>query len=70
MQHATQPDPAMDSLTTAIRDAMEQAAISGLCREGQIEIGAQEARKLRPDLPDEERLALAKAIYKNERREG
>lgn len=54
----------------AIRDAMEQAAIAGLCREGQIEIGAQEARKQHPDLTDEERLALAKAIYKSDRRGG
>ena len=53
----------MDDLTAAILEAMEQAAISGLCREGQLEIAVQEARKLRPDLSDDERLDLAKALH-------
>lgn len=30
----------MDRLAEAIRDAMAQAAIAGLCRESQLEIGA------------------------------
>jgi len=42
---------------------MEQAAISGLCREGQLEIAAQTARELRPDLSSTELLALVSAIY-------
>jgi hypothetical protein len=42
---------------------MERAAISGLCREGQLELAVQEARKERPDLSDDELLELAKAEY-------
>ena len=52
-----------DSLTAALREAMERAAISGLCREGQLELAVQEARKERPDLSDDELLELAKAEY-------
>ncbi len=36
--------------------------ISGLRREGQLEIGVQQARKRRPDLSDE-LLALAKTVH-------
>ncbi len=53
----------MKHLTAAIVEAMEQAAISGLCREGQLEIAVQEARKVRPDLSDDELLELAKAVH-------
>jgi len=42
---------------------MEQAAISGLCREGQLEIAAQTARELRPDLSSTELLDLVSAIF-------
>ncbi len=35
----------MDSLTATILATMEQAAISGLCRDGQLEIGVQAAHK-------------------------
>jgi hypothetical protein len=35
----------MDDLTTILLEAMEQAAISGLCREGQLEIAVQELAK-------------------------
>ncbi len=52
----------MDYLTAAILEAMEQAAMSGLCREGQLEIAVQEARKVRPGLSDDELLELAKAV--------
>ena len=37
--------------------------MSGLCREGQLEIAVQEARKVRPDLGDDELFELAKAVY-------
>ncbi len=53
----------MDNLIAIIREAMKQAAISGLCREGQLEIAVQEARKVRPDLCDGELLRLAKAAH-------
>ncbi len=53
----------MDHLTAVILEAMEQAAMSGLCREGQLEIAVQEARKVRPDLSDDELLELAKAVH-------
>ena len=44
----------MDRLSTKILAVIEQAAISGLCREEQLEIAMQEAQLLRPDLSDEE----------------
>jgi len=47
-----------ENLTRTIRAALQWAALSGLCREGQVEIAVQEARKLRPDLSDDELLAL------------
>lgn len=53
----------VDDLTATMLEAMEQAAISGLCREGQLEIAAQEARKVRRDLSGEELLELAKKVY-------
>jgi len=53
----------MNYLTAAILEAMEQAAMSGLCRDGQLEIAVQEARKVRPDLSDDELLELAKAVH-------
>ena len=53
----------MNYLTAAILEAMEQAAMSGLCRDGQLEIAVQEARKIRPDLSDDELLELVKAVH-------
>jgi len=53
----------MDDLTAVMLEAMEQAAISGLCREGQLEIAVQEARKIRPGLSGDELLELAKAAH-------
>lgn len=53
----------MVHLTAVILEAMEQAAMSGLCREGQLEIAVQEARKVRPDFGDDELLELAKAVH-------
>ena len=44
----------MDGLATKVLAAIEQAAISGLCREGQLEIGMQEARNLCSELGDDE----------------
>lgn len=44
----------MDKFETVILNALENAAISGLCRDGQLEIGVQEARKIKPDLTDQE----------------
>ena len=53
----------MNHLTAVILEAMKQAAMSGLCREGQLEIAVQEARKVRPDLSDDELLELAKTVH-------
>ena len=53
----------MNHLIAVILEAMEQAAMSGLCREGQLEIAVQEARKIRPDLSDDELLELAKTAH-------
>lgn len=44
----------MDDFETIILNAIQNAAISGLCREGQLEIGVQEARKLKPGRKDPE----------------
>jgi len=54
---------AIEVLVTRVAEAMRQAAISGLCREGQLEIGAQTAREFRPDLDAAELLALVAEIY-------
>ncbi len=43
--------------------AMEQAAVSDLCREGQLESGVHEVRKLRPGLSDVELLELVKTVH-------
>lgn len=53
----------MDPREAQIIDAMEQAAIAGLCREGQLEIGAQAARDLYPELEKPQRLALAESLH-------
>ncbi len=53
----------MNNSTKAIANAMENAAISGLCREGQLEIGVQEARKLHPEKNGPELYALVCDIY-------
>ena len=55
----------MDELTATVLDAMKQAAISGLCREGQLEIGAQAARELKPELSGEDLLALVTEIHED-----
>ena len=54
-----------DWMAHAVIDAMERAAISGLCREGQLEIGAQTVRELEPGLGVRESFALASAIDKS-----
>jgi hypothetical protein len=54
----------MDKKTATIFEAMEQAAMSGLCRDGQLEIGMQVARPLYPEMSEAELLALAEALYK------
>jgi len=53
----------MDAVVARVVAAFEQAAISGLCREGQLEIAAQTVRELRPDLNSRESLALAIEIH-------
>lgn len=54
----------MDEKSQSIFDAMEQAAMSGLCRDGQLEIGQQMARNLYPELSEAALLAIAEALYK------
>jgi hypothetical protein len=36
-----------------ILEVVEAAGVAGLCLEGRLEIGLQEARRLRPELDDE-----------------
>lgn len=55
------------AFVVAVHEAIEAAAISGLCRDGQIEIGVQEARKTRPDLCDEDLLALVMDVRDGDR---
>jgi hypothetical protein len=54
----------MDNNSATILAAMEQAALSGLCRDGQLEIGVQTARNLYPEMSQEALLAIAEALYK------
>jgi hypothetical protein len=54
-------DPSPDDLAAAIHASMERAAISGLCREGQLELALQAARELRPDLGEDELRGLIEA---------
>ncbi|MCW8889910.1 MAG: hypothetical protein OQL20_04545 [Sedimenticola sp.] len=54
----------MTTQNQEIMDAMEQAAISGLCRDGQLEIGQQIARTLYPELSEAALLAIAEGVYK------
>ena len=53
-----------DPRRNTVFEAMESAALSGLCRDGQLEIGCQAARPLYPELSEAERLAIAEAVYK------
>jgi hypothetical protein len=53
----------MQDPTAIMVEALEQAAISGLCREGQLEIAVQEARKLRPDIGDDALYELAETVF-------
>ncbi len=62
MAHLTMMKIVMTDFENTILKAMEEAAISGLCREGQLEIGVQTARKLRPDLGDEALTAWVRSL--------
>ena len=53
----------MDELTQTLLGVMEQAAISGLCRDGQLEMVMQQAHKVDPVLGQEELFRLAESIY-------
>ena len=55
----------MAELTTSVVAAIEQAAISGLCRDGQLEIAVQTARELKPNLDSAELFALVTTIYED-----
>ncbi len=48
----------MADLSAIICEAIERAAISGLCRDGQIEIATEAARKARPDMAEAELIEL------------
>ena len=48
----------LDDVVRAIMESVEQAALSGLCYDGQFEIAVQTARRLCPDLSDAEVLNL------------
>jgi len=60
----------MDSNSAQILDAMEQAAMSGLCRDGQLEIGVQTARPLYPEMSEAELRAIAESLYKRSLADG
>ncbi len=57
----------MDNLTATSLAAMEHTAISGLCREEQLGIGVQAARKRRPDVSRNELLELAREAREQNR---
>ena len=50
----------MDSLAATILAVIEQAAISGLYRKEQLQIGVQKAHTRKPDLSDDALLGLAR----------
>jgi hypothetical protein len=50
----------------AVLRAVEQAGVAGLCLEGRIEIGVQEARRHCPDLDDEALVVLVRALLAEE----
>jgi hypothetical protein len=52
----------MDDITAIVLDAMEQAGISGLCREGQVEFAVGEAHRQRPDVSRAVLLELAQRL--------
>lgn len=56
----------MSELFETISGAVEQAAMSGLCIDGQLEIALQEARKRRPELDHENLLLIAQAVLRGE----
>lgn len=60
----------MSELRTVVLRAIEQAAISGLCRDGLLEIGVQEARKLRPEVDDDALLEWVEALLAEEAGQG
>jgi hypothetical protein len=51
----------VDKSTADIINAIEQAAIAGLCIDGQLEIAVQEAREQYPDLDHGAWARIAKA---------
>ena len=53
----------MDDFTDTLTGVMEQAAISGLCRDGQMEIVIQEAHKIDPNICRDDLIELAERIY-------
>ena len=55
-------DALPDWMSRAVVATMREAAISGLCREGRLEIGAQKVRELAPEIDRDEAFALASAI--------
>ncbi len=46
-----------------VKEHRSAGLISGLCHEGQLQIGVQEARKRRPDFSDDAWRALAKTVH-------
>ncbi|MEJ2516041.1 MAG: hypothetical protein P8080_09695 [Gammaproteobacteria bacterium] len=55
-------DQPAEEFSRRVLEAMEAAGVSGLCLEGRIEIGIQEARRLRPELDDATLQPLVKGI--------
>ena len=57
--------PIDDEILRRIFEAMEAAGVSGLCRDGRLEVGLQEARKLLPQLDED---ALRRLVEEQEDR--
>jgi hypothetical protein len=55
-------DAAAKALERHILDALEAAAMQGLCREGQIEAAVGVVRSLRPDLSPEQAAITVRSI--------
>jgi len=58
-----------DGLERCVRDALEAAAVQGLCRDGQVEAAVGAVRTLYPDWPVAEALATVQRIAEDHGRE-
>ena len=54
--------PAVDDLPAMIAATLESAGISGLCREGCLELAVDQLRKAHPDIDSDSAWALVRLV--------